>query len=179
MSNKKLCALVVGHTRGSQGAVNKSTGLTEFDFNNGMAVRVKLKSEAVKIEIVYRDTYKGLPSKINSTNPDFIVSLHCNAFNEKASGTEVLYYHKSSAGRRMADIFGGNLIDFLGLQNRGSKSKTSEDRGGYLLRYTNAPCIIVEPFFIDNDHDLSIAQYDLDGLAHVYTKAIQEISLVM
>ena len=177
--SKKVCALVVGHTVNSQGAVNKRSGLTEFDFNNGLANRIKIKSEDVKIHIVYRDTYRKLPNDINALNSDFIVSLHCNAFNEEASGTEVLYYHKSSVGRRMADVLVEHLVGHLGLPNRGSKSKTAEDRGGYLLRYTNAPCVIVEPFFIDNNCDLCKAQRDLDGLANVYTEAIQEISKIV
>ena len=56
------------------------------------------------------------------------------------------------------------------------KPKTSKDRGGYLLKYTNAPCVIAESFFIDNDDDLARAQEDLEGLAEAYVRAIDRIS---
>jgi len=76
----------------------------------------------------------------------------------------------------MAEILLSHLVDHLELTNRGIKPKTSEDRGGYLLRYTKAPCVIAEPFFIDNDDDLARVQEDIDGLAGTYTRAIDQIS---
>lgn len=179
MSNKKLCALVVGHTEGSPGASNRRSAVTEFGFNNDLAIRIENKITDVEVQRIYRRTYRSLPGDINAFNPDFIVSLHCNAFNKRASGTEVLYYRKSGNGKDMADIFVNHLVNHLGLPNRGVKPRTSEDRGGYLLRYTKAPCIIVEPFFIDNDKDLVVAQRDIDGLVCAYINAICDISQIL
>jgi N-acetylmuramoyl-L-alanine amidase len=175
----KLCALVVGHKPASPGAINRNSNLTEFCFNNTLVGMIESKVSGVKTIRVYRDTYKGLVGKINSHNPDFIISLHCNAFNTKASGTEVLFYHKSKNGEKMANILQDNLIKTLGLADRGTRAKTSEDRGGYLLRYTTAPCVIAEPFFIDNDLDLSTAQNNLDSLAKAYADSIEEIAGVI
>ena len=107
------------------------------------------------------------------------MSLHCNAFNGQASGTEVLYYHRSQKGRAIGEVLLRHLVDHLGLPNRGLKPCTAEDRGGYLLCYTKAPCVIAEPFFIDNDQDLARAQEDLDGLALAYAKAIEEIAQIV
>jgi N-acetylmuramoyl-L-alanine amidase len=92
------------------------------------------------------------------------------------SGTEVLYYHTSQKGKQMAEILQNHLVTYLGLKDRGIKPKSAEDRGGYLLRYTNAPCVIAEPFFIDNDQDLSVAMLNKSGLADAYIKAIDEIA---
>ena len=106
-------------------------------------------------------------------------SLHCNAFNGNVSGTEVLYYHRSVKGRDMARILQNRLTGFLGFPDRGIKPRTSEDRGGYLLKYTIAPCVIAEPFFIDNNDDLDRVKQDLDGLAHTYAGAIYEMSKIV
>ncbi len=76
----------------------------------------------------------------------------------------------------MAGVLLRHLINYLGLPDKGIKSQTVED-GGHLLRHTYALCVIVEPFFIDNDKDLAIAQKDPDGFADVYAKAIDEITL--
>jgi N-acetylmuramoyl-L-alanine amidase len=65
----------------------------------------------------------------------------------------MLYYHSSENGKKIAEIFQKNIVSCLELPDRNVKPKHTEDRGGYLLRYTNAPCIISEPFFIDNDND--------------------------
>ncbi len=171
----KLCALVIGHSKRSPGAVNSKAGVTEFDFNDDLACYIKRKVKQTDIQQVYRRTYKQLPDDLNELKPDFIVDLHCNAFNTKASGSEVLYYYKSEKGKQMAEILLKHLVDALKLPNRGIKPRSSEDRGGYLLRYTNAPCVIAEPFFIDNDDDLATAQSNIEALAEAYAMAIDEI----
>jgi N-acetylmuramoyl-L-alanine amidase len=171
-----LCALVIGHKRQSPGATNEASNLSEFYFNEDLARLIERRPLRSNIQRVYRRTYRSLPNDINELAPIFIVSLHCNAFNKEASGTEVLYYHRSVKGERMADILLRHLVDYLQLPSRGTKPKTAEDRGGYLLRYTHAPCVIAEPFFIDNDEDLAKAQENIEGLAKAYADAIDEIS---
>lgn len=177
-------AIVIGHKKDSPGAVNVSRNLTEFDYNQAMAKKIKeicdfkyqdnLGNPEDEIVIVYRDTYKGLPDKIDALNPKFIISLHCNAFNKKASGSEVLYYVTSKKGKQMAEIIQKQFVKTLGLPDRGTLPRDTEDRGGYLLRYTNAPCVIAEPFFIDNDNDLSKGIPNA-ALAEAYVRAIREI----
>lgn len=166
-------ALVVGHKKSSPGACytfpekyNRKP-LTEFEFNNKLACDIerKFKSDnivegTVELQVIHRRTYLSLPQDINEYGPTFIVSMHCNAYNGKVSGTEVLYYHKSKKGKVLADIFNQNFVKYLGLPDRGIKPRSSEDAGGYFLRYTNAPAIIAEPFFIDNPNDLKIALSD-------------------
>ncbi len=176
---RKKCALVIGHKKTSPGAVNPNTGIKEFDFNEALALRIEGKTTLAEVQRIYRRTYKDLPDDINQYNPDFTVSLHCNAFNQEVSGTEVLYYYKSQKGKIIAEILKNALVEHLKLPDRGVKPKTSEDRGGYLLRYTKAPCVIAEPFFIDNDNDLARAQEDLEELAEAYIKAIDNISAII
>lgn len=172
----KTCALVIGHKKSSPGAVNRAAGLTEFHYNDLLSMDIESAVKGVEVQRVYRRTYDSLPADINELDPDFIVSLHCNAFNEKASGTEVLYYHRSQNGKKMADILNTNLVNALGLRDRGIKPKTAEDRGGYLLKTTNAPCVIAEPFFMDNDDDLKAATDHRDALVQAYANAIEAIA---
>jgi len=176
---RKKCALVIGHKKTSPGAVNAKTGVHEFGFNEGLALRIEGKATKTEVQRIYRRTYKELPGDINQYNPDFTVSLHCNAFNKRASGTEVLYYHKSQKGKVIAEILQQALVEHLQLPDRGVKPKSSEDRGGYLLRYTKAPCVIAESFFIDNNKDLARAQEELEGLAGAFANALDTISLIM
>ncbi len=151
-------AVIIGHSETSKGARNSSYDVSEFDFNQKLAHDIehnfwKLNPED-EIIVVYRENgYKNLPQEINELNPDLIVSLHCNAFDTEASGCEMLYYYKSEKSKEVARLFQNHLVQRLDNRDRGIKSRTVEDRGGYLLRYTKAPCIICEPFFIDNDDD--------------------------
>lgn len=169
---KMKVALVVGHKESSKGAYNKYFDIYEYDFNKLLVEKISKKLEIENV-VIYRDTYKGLPDKINSESPDFIISFHCNAFNGKAGGTEVLYYHRSKKGKKIAEILLNHLLK-LGLKNRGILPRTAEDRGGYLLRYTKAPCVIAEPFFIDNDVEFS--SIEISKLVDYYVEAIEEIA---
>ena len=177
------CALVIGHKKNSAGAYNNLYNMHEFDFNEHLAMDIEKGIKNYKnIDIfrVYRRTYSSLPNDINELSPDFIISLHCNAFNKSASGTEVLYYHKSKKGKQFATILNNHLVDKLKLPDRGIRAKSSEDRGGYLLKSTNAPCLIAEPFFIDNDNDYKIAGIDkYTKLVDAYCHAIEEISTII
>lgn len=172
----KTCILVVGHRKKSPGAVNTMTGLNEFLFNNALATDIKNAVENIKIKIIYRKTYASLPYEINSHKPDFIISLHCNAFNQKATRTETLFHHRSSNGMMVAQILNNHIVNALQLYNRGIKPKSVEDRGGYLLKNTLAPCVIAEPFFIDNDSDLKTALDKKEQLIMAYVNAIHIIA---
>jgi N-acetylmuramoyl-L-alanine amidase len=175
----KTCALVIGHKKNSPGAVNSSQNLSEFDYNERLALEIETAlcgCKKVNIQRVYRRTYSTLPDDINTLKPDFIICLHCNAYNTRASGTEVLFYHRSKKGKKFAKILDKSLVNALGLTDRGIKSKTTEDRGGYILKQTNAPCLISEPFFIDNNSDLETAESKRTGLVNAYVKSIQKIA---
>lgn len=175
----KKCALVIGHKKSSPGAVNETSKVNEFSFNELLSIDIESEVKDVIVQRIYRRTYQNLPNDINEYEPDFTISLHCNAFDKTATGTEVLYYHKSSKGKMIAEILNLELVNALGLKNRGIQPKTTEDRGGYLLRYTIAPCVIAEPFFIDNDQDFNLATTKRDGLIKAYAKAISEISKII
>lgn len=171
-------ALIIGHSKTSQGASNKRSRLTEFNYNKQIVLQLKAKLEALghSINVVYRRTYATLPEDVNKLNPELVVSFHCNAFNEKASGSEVLYWHKSAKGKKIAEAFQRQIKNCLKLPNRGVKAKTSEDRGGYILRMTKAPCVILEPFFIDNDIDLKTAQDKQPEYINALVEAFKEVA---
>jgi len=155
----KKCALVVGHTAARSGARNAVYNISEFQWNDRLvhlladSLHDPIEEPTLETEIIYRATYNQLPNDVNAVNPDFVVSFHCNAYNQQASGTETLYYHSSTKGKAIAQIFQDNIVSVLRLPDRGIKPKGAEDRGGYLLRYTKAPAVLLEPFFIDNVKD--------------------------
>ncbi len=178
-----MIALVVGHSKSSPGAKNDKLNMTEFDFNSTLADDLSKKLTLLNMdhEIIYRDNYRDLPDKINNRNPNIIVSLHCNEFEEapgqrEATGTEMLYYHSSEKSKFIADVFQKNIVEALHLRNRGIKSKHVENLGGYLLRYTNAPCIITEPFFIDNDTDVNMVLRHYDDFVDAHISSIIEVA---
>ena len=169
-------ALVIGHSEKSQGASN-SEGATEFEYNERLVsmIHTVLHKSGIDIKVVYRGSYSKLPEKINKLEPDYVIACHCNAYNRAVSGTEVLYYHSSVKGMLLAESLQESMVDALRLPDRGVKPKHSEDRGGYLLRYTDAPCVIIEPFFIDNIEDFLTASMNMDKLAYAIVDVIRKL----
>ncbi len=177
----KRVGLVVGHRPSAQGAVNRSHGVSEYKFYDLFVEDLHEDLVAcglVESVIIHRDDtrkgYNKLPNRINELDCDFIISFHANAYNGIASGSEVLYCSKK--GKALAGGLQSAQTDVLELPDRGLKYRDEEGRGGHLLWNTIAPCVIVEPFFIDNDEDLKRMSSRYVELRRAYTQAIQEFA---
>lgn len=156
---KKKVAIVIGHSSTDPGAVNTdpTNGLKtkEYDYNYYVAPRIVellKQSENVEPVLVKRDVpYSQLPAKINALNPDLIIEFHCNAVDvPTAGGTETLY-SGSVRGKSIAAMLQTAMLNTFGLKDRGVKALVKGGRGATLIFETNAPCFIVEPFFISNE----------------------------
>lgn len=148
----KRVVIIPGHSYKDPGAINLKLGVREYDYCLERALELFKKDDWSDIDIILKSrnkSYRNLPNEINSLKPDYIIELHLNAANGKAQGTEVLC-SGSEKGKIMAKIIQKNLLDRLNLKDRGVKIKYRKDRGGYLLHATKAPCVIVEPFFLDS-----------------------------
>lgn len=168
-------AVVVGHGYGSdRGAYSKDGKVSEYDWNEDLAKRIVSKvPDAV---LVYRDVpYSRLPDKINSLGVSYAIELHCNAFNTRATGTEMLYWHTSPGGLSVAQRLQKAVVDVLGLADRGVKPRTASDRGANILRRTAMPTVIVETMFIDNPHDLRVATNLKEELASSIADALNSL----
>lgn len=102
----------------------------------------------------------------NSLKLDLFISCHVNAFaTDKAQGCEVEY--TSAAGK----VYGDKIcteIAKLGFTNRGSQSRPNL----YVLKYTTATAILVEPFFCDDKADCN--KYDAKKIANAIIKGITD-----
>lgn len=170
----KLIGLVVGHCQYAQGCYNTSHKVTEYAFNCELVSLVR--NELIKLgydsKIFFRTTsLKSLPSVINKSNPDLVISFHCNAFNTEVSGSEVLYYKHSHNAKRLAIILQKRIVDCLGLPDRGIKAVTLEN-GSFLLKSVNATACLLEPFFLDHDPDYETASEKINELASEIAKGI-------
>ena len=98
--------------------------------------------------------------KANSEKVDIYVSIHFNAFNQKAHGTEI--FATSKKGREIATPVLQEICK-LGFFNRGVKN------GSHLLvvRETVAPAILIECCFIDSKRDMDIFNIEKMGEAIV------------
>ena len=85
----------------------------------------------------------------NVQKVNYYVSIHFNAFNGSANGTEV--FAVSDSARRIAQPVLNNLVS-LGFVNRRVKNGSHL----YVLKNTNMPAILIECCFIDSRRDMNI-----------------------
>lgn len=166
-------ALVVGHSAHSPGVQTES--MSEFDFNDNLVrdcVGVLSSHAGIGIVVIHRSTYRALPDSINATGADMALCFHANGFDGTASGTEMLYYHSSTQAKALAQSLQNAVVGALGLPDRGVRPKHSEDRGGYVLRYTSMPCVILEPFFMDNPMDEAVVLAHYWDMVHAICDVI-------
>lgn len=179
---------VNGKTVRDYGAENSITKMNEFTWNKDFVENYllsELQKAGIKYQIVLRDV--GITKLINDLNKaagkdDIILSFHLNSGVATATGTETLYWHTSTKGKKLAEIVQENLVKVLGLVNRGIKirrkpvDKADElnQRGWTMFKETNAPYVMLESFFISNDKDLKIGTERKAELAKAVVSAIKE-----
>lgn len=101
--------------------------------------------------------------KANAAKVDIYVSIHFNAFNGQANGTEV--FATSENGRKIAKPVLDEFIK-LGFFNRGVKSGSHL----FVLRNTNMPAILVECCFLDSQKDMNL--FDTEATANAIVKGL-------
>ena len=99
-------------------------------------------------------------NKANMNHCDYFISIHFNAFNGSAHGTEILYH--SETDEKMERIL-SNFVS-LGFTNRGLKQRTNLA----VLKNTNMKAMLIECCFCDSAEDMNI--YNVDS----FSKAIVE-----
>lgn len=94
-----------------------------------------------------RNILKMLSNRMNMSNANYNISIHCNAGG--GTGIEAWTYGVSEN----ADILAQEILDIIeketGFKNRGVKHSKSL----YILRHTVMPTIILEIGFVDNKDD--------------------------
>ena len=162
LSNSGFKTVIVdaGHGGYDSGAVG-STGIKEKDVTLKVALKLGRILENNGVKVIYTRTSDNVswPSNesqdlearvsiANSNNTDLYVSIHANSFNGSAYGTETYYYNGSAKGKEAAEAVQKELINAIGLYDRGAKTA-----GYYVLKNTISPSILVELGFIDNRNE--------------------------
>jgi N-acetylmuramoyl-L-alanine amidase len=146
----RLVMVDPGHGGNDTGAVGCE--LRESDMNLDTSLRLRnLLVAAGYIVFMTRETdvFVGLRDRAdlaNNLDIDRFVSVHHNAFNSNATGTETLIYTNPSADSvDLANRVQQAMVDAWGLTDRGVKR-----RDLVVLRATTMPAVLSESGFLDN-----------------------------
>lgn len=157
--SKKL-AIIVGHNSKSKGAVRVDNDQSEFEFNSALAQSIQsYASGGLDCLIFFRRPGVGYPQEVKDVykevdewGADAAIELHFNFAGKTATGTEVL--SSGTAGSMaLAGYVQSEMVDCLGLADRGVKVRDNGGRGSASLMAGKAPTILIEPFFGSNRKD--------------------------
>ena len=172
-----------GHDRKyDSGAVNPNSGLRECDVAASIGAKVMkylvaagcdcrlLQSDNLYYDSDYDDRTVPVCEDANSWGADIFVSIHCNACNGSACGTEVECYNSDSNGGTLAKAIQNQLVTSLPVIDRGVK----EMPGLIVLTHTDMPAVLVETAFIDNDVDAALLVDKADEFARAIARGVTD-----
>lgn len=126
---------------------------------------------AVGYEVIEVQEYElyDITNAANAWGADLFVSIHCNAANKRARGTETFCHYGSIAGRKLAACIQAQLVQSIPTKDRGVK-----EAGFYVIKHTNCPAVLVETAFIDNWEDENFLIYNTEDIAKAIARGITD-----
>lgn len=106
----------------------------------------------------------------NDWPADLFVSIHCNAVNTAARGTEVEIYRAGGASELLAHCIQDQIVNALGTIDRGVKEMPQL----IVLKRTDMPAVLVELAFIDNDEDCELLKNNTDDFAAAVARGVTD-----
>ena len=148
-----------GHCLGvDNGAINTRLYVFEAAVARQIGEKVAkyLQEAGCEVELLQSNNLCGEDSSTpnitktaNDWGADIFISLHCNAFNQQARGTECLVFAKGFYAEDLADAIQRQIVNALDMVDRGVKERPDLA----VLKHTVMPAVLVEMAFIDNEED--------------------------
>ena len=152
-------------------------GLRECDVAKNVADLVVGYLTAAGVEVVgclQSDSLHEVVSASNSADADVFISIHCNACNSVAQGTEVWHYYSSEEGEKLAQCIQNQIVDALATVDRGVKGAKPGVNGLYVLSNTDAVAVLVELAFIDHAGDAELLRSQQDEFARAIARGVTD-----
>lgn len=155
------------------GACNYDLDLRESDIAKEIADAVEGYLTAAGVQVVgnlQSDSLGEITTAANASGADIFISIHCNAFNGSAKGTEVEVYPNSKAGYALGNCIQNQIVDALDMVDRGLKNRPNL----YVLKHTDMPAVLVETGFIDNYDDAVKLRDRTDDFARAIARGVTD-----
>jgi len=153
------------------GAVNRHLGLYEnlVAASVGALVEKYMTAAGCEVNVLQDESLSGICEAANEWGADLFVSIHCNAFNETARGTETHTYPGDKDGYRLAECINNQIVSSLPVLDRGVKQSKFT-----VLSGTEMPAVLVEMAFIDEDRDGLLLRDNQDDFARAIARGVTD-----
>jgi len=152
-------------------------GLRECDVAKNVADLVAGYLATAGVEVVdclQSDSLHEVVSASNCSGADVFISVHCNACNGVAQGTETWHFYGSGAGETLANCIQNQIVTSLGTTDRGTKGAKPGVNGLYVLSNTDAVAVLVELAFIDHAGDAQLLSTRQDEFARAIARGVTD-----
>ncbi len=177
-NTKKVVVIDVGHGGKDNGSEYQE--YFEKDITLKVAQKIRAMNNNMNLEIVLTrevDDFVSLKERveiINTTNPDFMISLHVNEssdFPEK-QGAEFYFYKDNKYSEASAELTRKIKTNL----NTAVKTHEVANAGFYVLKNANCPATMVEMGFINNKEDRAFltTEEGLDAIALNILAALED-----
>ncbi|MEK4249858.1 N-acetylmuramoyl-L-alanine amidase [Paenibacillus sp. FSL W7-1287] len=169
--------LDAGHGDSDPGAVNKTLGLREKDFNLSAVLKVKAELEKhpqIAVHLTRSDdTFLELSERVAfaeklpgiGKKADLFISFHANSYKtSNINGTETYYTRENS--KKLANTLHPYILGAVGLNDRGVRTASFK-----VIRETTMPAVLLEVGYLSNASDAKVL-FNND----VQTKFAQELT---
>lgn len=174
-----------GHAPGlDAGAVNANgTQEANVALDIGKLVCAYLHKAGVSTEMLQSNSLNGEDEDANNPSicrtannscADLFISIHCNAANRRARGTECCIYGSGGSRERLAACIQKQIVDSVGTVDRGIKIRPDLA----VLRHTSMPAVLIEMAFIDNDEDCSLLTERTDDFARAIARGVTDYQVM-
>ena len=166
-----------GHGGSDPGACGN--GLQEADVTKKIGERVAkyLQAVGLDVKVFQYDSLQGICDDANAFKADLFISIHCNAANGLARGTETFHYEYSTAGKKLASCIQQQITRSIRTVDRGLKTKLISNGASfdvYVLAHTDMPAVLVETAFIDNPDDAALLRECEDDFARAIARGVTD-----
>lgn len=151
------------------GAVGSRSTEAEVTQKLMLLVAAYLEKAGCEVMAVQTADLAEICNVTNRWGADILVSIHCNAFNQKAKGTETFAYYGSREGDALAHHIQSQIVTSLATTNRGVK-----EAGFYVLKHTKCTAVLVETAFIDNKGDEQLLIDKTDEFARAIARGVTD-----
>ena len=164
------------------GATNEILGITEAEIALKVSNKVSeylqavglvtkvMQSDNLNYDSVYPDRPYPVCVASNEWPSDLFISIHCNAFNTMAHGTECLVYSKGGNSERLANCIQAQIVNSLDTTDRGIKERPDLT----VLRRTDCTATLVEMAFIDHPEEGILLRDQYDEFAKAIARGVTD-----
>lgn len=165
----KICINGGHYPHLDSGALGKCITEAEYNMELMEAVASYLEVAGCRVLRVQEHKLADITAASNKWGADLFVSLHCNAANRRARGTESFACRGSAKGKHLASCIQKQLLASIDTVDRGVK-----EAGFYVLRHTDCPAALIEVAFIDNVEDEQLLLTHKDEIARAIARGVTD-----